>query len=142
VVHHQGREHDIERLIGEREALDYPNLKLDGRMSPIGPGSFRAGAGDLLCAWINAEDATRNADAGLGRNRQRTCAAAHIQRCVSRLKAGQVERPPPEPAQLATKQERIEEPFHQVIAPALIEDQPFCRSGWRGARFLVMALGE
>ena len=45
MMHHQGREHHIERLIGEGELLDYPNLEIDGHFAP---SSFRAGTGDLL----------------------------------------------------------------------------------------------
>ena len=30
MMHHQGRKHHIERLIGERKLLDHPILKLNG----------------------------------------------------------------------------------------------------------------
>src|SRR5258708_36424079 len=34
MVHHQGREHHIERLIGEGELLDHPDLEIDGHVAP------------------------------------------------------------------------------------------------------------
>jgi len=62
-MHHQGREYNIERLVREGETLDHADLELDGRMAL---GRFRAGAGDLLRAGVNANDAARRADAPLG----------------------------------------------------------------------------
>src|SRR5206468_6711439 len=58
MMHHQGREHHIERLIGEGELLDHPGLELDGQ---IAPSSFRAGTGDLPGSRVNACDAARTA---------------------------------------------------------------------------------
>src|SRR5262249_39834700 len=40
MMHHQGREHHIKRLIGEGEMLDQPDLEIDGQ---VVPSSFRAG---------------------------------------------------------------------------------------------------
>src|SRR6266487_2738742 len=51
MVHHQGREHRIERLIGEGKLLNHPDLELDRKTAP---GCFRAGTSDLLCPRINA----------------------------------------------------------------------------------------
>src|SRR5258708_12268280 len=56
MMHHQGRQHHIERLIGERELLDHPDLELDGQ---VAPSRFRAGTADLLCPPVNASDAPR-----------------------------------------------------------------------------------
>jgi hypothetical protein len=81
-MHHQGREYDVERFIGEREPFDHPNLELDWRAALSG---FRAGASDLLGAGINATDAARSANAVPNRKRQRSRAAAHIQRLLSWL---------------------------------------------------------
>ncbi len=53
MMHHQGREHYIERLIGEGEMLDHPDLEIDGQ---VAPSRLIAGAGDLLCTWVNADD--------------------------------------------------------------------------------------
>src|SRR5260370_20695350 len=60
MMHHQGREHHIERLIGEGELLDHPNLEIDGQ---VAPSRFRAGTGDLLCPRVNACDVARTAHA-------------------------------------------------------------------------------
>src|SRR6266511_2281628 len=75
MMHHQGREHHIERLIGKGELLDHSHPKLDRRLAP---SRFRAGAGDLLASWVNANDAARAAHAALNLDRQRSCAAADI----------------------------------------------------------------
>src|SRR5260370_2672961 len=74
MMHHQGREHHIERLIGEGKMLDYPDLEIDGQ---VAPSSFRARTGDLLCPRINACDAACSANAAQDFNRQRSRAAAH-----------------------------------------------------------------
>src|SRR5260370_33652034 len=58
MMHHQGREHHIERLIREGELLDHPDLELDGH---VAPSRFRAGTGDLLYPLVNACAAARSA---------------------------------------------------------------------------------
>src|SRR5260370_4132843 len=108
MMHHQGREHHIERLIGEGELLDHPDLELDGSVSP---SRFRAGTGNLLCPRVNACDAARTAHAACHFHRQRTRAAAHIQHRISELQAGQVRGPLPELPHLATEHEGGDEPF-------------------------------
>src|SRR5260221_10443205 len=50
MVHHQGTQHDIKRLVGEGELLDHPDLEVDGRWARLaleraraiclGPGSM------------------------------------------------------------------------------------------------------
>lgn len=75
-MHYQGRVYDIERLVGEWELLDHSDLKIDRRVRPVAPGGFRAGAGDLPGAGVNATDADCSADAGLGCKRPRPRAAA------------------------------------------------------------------
>src|SRR3989440_4052373 len=75
MMHHQGREHHIKRLIREGEMLDHPDLELDGH---VAPSRFRAGTGDLLCPRVNACDAARCANAACHFHRQRSRAAAHI----------------------------------------------------------------
>src|SRR5829696_763364 len=139
MMRHQGTEHHIERLIGEGEMLDHPDLEIDGQ---VAPSSFRAGTGDLLCTRVNAEDVARCANALLDFNRQRSSAAAHIQHLLSELNAGQVGGPLPELPQLATEQEGVDEPCHQVVAPAPVEDQPMCLFGRRLARFAVVVMCE
>src|SRR6266545_6085675 len=139
MMHHQGREHHIERLIGKGELLDHPDLELDRHLVP---SSFRASTGDLLWSWVNAEDAARSANAALDFDRQRSRAAAHIQHRLSTLNAGQVGGSLPQLVQLAAEQERVEEPSHQVVAPAQIEDQPVCLFGRRLARFAVVVMCE
>ena len=114
MMHHQGREHHIERLIGEGELLDHPDLELDGH---VAPGRFRAGTGDLLCPRVNACDAARTAHAACHFHRQRSRAAAHIQHRISGLYAGQVSGPLPEFPPLAPEQKGVDEPGHQVVAP-------------------------
>src|SRR5215208_308590 len=139
MMRHQSTEHHIERLIGEVEVLDHPDPEIDGQ---VAPSSFRAGTGDLLCARVNAEDAARCANALLDFNRQHSRAAAHIQHPFSGLNAGQVGGPLPELPQLATEQEGVDEPCHQVVAPAPVEDQPLCLFGRRLARFAVVVMCE
>src|SRR5260221_11784732 len=56
MMHHQGREHHIERLIGEGELLDHPDLKIDRQ---VAPNRFRVGTGDLLLTGVNHCDAAR-----------------------------------------------------------------------------------
>src|SRR6266571_8692379 len=100
MMHHQGREHHIERLIGEGELLDHPDLELDGQ---VAPSSFRVSTGDLLCPRVNARDAARSANATCHFNRQRSRAATHIQHRISGLHVGQVDGPKPKLPQLATE---------------------------------------
>src|SRR6266568_347958 len=123
MMHHQGSEHHIERLIGEGELLDHPDLELDGH---VAPSRFRAGTGDLPGPWVNACDAASSANAALDFHRQRSRAATHIQHLFSGLHAGQVGGPQPQLPQLATEHEGVDEPYPQVVAPAPVEDQPFC----------------
>lgn len=75
MMHHQGAEHHVERLVSEGELLDHPELKLDGY---VAPSSLRAGTGDLLYPWVNARDAARSANTPLDLNRLRSRAAADI----------------------------------------------------------------
>src|SRR5712692_5029076 len=110
MMHHQGREHHVERLIGERDLLDHPDLELDGH---VAPGRFRAGTSDLLGPRVNACDAARTAYAVLDFDRQRSRAAAYIQHLFSRLHAGQVDGPLPELVPVATERESVVEPSHQ-----------------------------
>src|SRR5215211_7644700 len=87
MMHHQGREYDIKRLVGEGKMLDYPDLEIDWH---VAPNSFRTGAGDLLWRRVNADDTARSANVLLNFNRQRSSATAHIQHLLSNLNAGQV----------------------------------------------------
>src|SRR6266568_5636155 len=80
MMHHQGREHHIERLIGEGELLDHPDLKIDRQ---VAPSRFRVGTGDLLLTGVNACDAARLAYVALRFQRQCSRAAAHIQHRLS-----------------------------------------------------------
>src|SRR5712692_7690611 len=139
MMHHQGREHHIERLIGEGELLDHPNLEIDGQ---VAPSRFRAGTGDLLCPRVNACDAARYANATCHFHRQHARAAAHIQHLLSGLHAGQGGGSLPEFPHLATEHEGVAEPSHQVVAPAPVEDQPFCLFGRRLARRAVAVTCE
>jgi hypothetical protein len=75
MMHHQGREHHIERLIGKGELLDHPDLERDRH---VALRRFRAGTGDLLAAWVNANDTARAAYLALDFYRQRSGTAAHI----------------------------------------------------------------
>src|SRR5215211_5755843 len=75
MMHHQGREYDIKRLVGDGKMLDYPDLEIDWQVTP---SSFRAGTRDLLWSWINAEDAARSANALLDEYCQRSRTAAYI----------------------------------------------------------------
>src|SRR5207244_6244428 len=84
MMYHQGREHHIERLIGERELLDHPDLELDGH---VAPSRFRAGTGDLLCPRVNACDAARSANAACHFHRHPAGAAAHLPHRISWLHA-------------------------------------------------------
>src|SRR5258708_24402923 len=100
MVHHNGTKDDIERLVGEGQMLDHPDLELNGQ---VAPSRLIAGAGDLLYTGVNADDVTCCANALLNFNRQRSRAAAHIQHLFSGLKAGQVSGSLPNLPQLATK---------------------------------------
>src|SRR6266852_5114925 len=60
VVHHQGAQHDIERLVGERELLNHPELEVDLQAAS---GRFAAGTGEQLRRGINARHTTRRANA-------------------------------------------------------------------------------
>src|SRR5947209_1441237 len=86
MMHHQGREHHIERLVGEGELFDHPDLELDGQ---VASSRFFAGTGDLPCPRINAYDAACTANALFGDQGQRSRAAAHIQHLLSGLHASQ-----------------------------------------------------
>src|SRR5262245_64400509 len=99
MMHHQGREHHIEGLIGKGEVLDHPDLELDRHMAS---SCFRAGTGDLLLARVNAYDAARAAHAALGLHRQRSGPAADIQHLLANLKAGEGRSCLPELARFPT----------------------------------------
>lgn len=105
MMHHKGSEHNIERLIGEIEVLDHPDLKNGGQ---VVPSRFRAGTGDLLCTRIDAVGTARLADALLDFNRQRSSTAAHIQHLISGLNVGQVDGSLPNLPHLATENEGVE----------------------------------
>lgn len=51
MVDHQGTQHDIERLVGEGELLDHPDLEVDGEAGSL---SFGVSPGDLPGTWVNA----------------------------------------------------------------------------------------
>src|SRR5262249_47037758 len=121
------------------ELLDHPDLEIDRQVAPC---SFRAGTCDLLWSWVNARNVARSANAALDFNRQRSGATAHIQHRLSDLNAGQSDGPKPQLPHLAAEQERVEEPTHQVVAPAPLEDQPVCRFGRPLARFAVVVMCE
>src|SRR5262249_10852048 len=53
MMHHNRTEHHIECLIREGKLLDHPDLESDRHLAPR---SFRAGTGDLLWRWVNAEN--------------------------------------------------------------------------------------
>src|SRR5258708_5902181 len=124
MVHHDGAEDGIKRLIAEGQTLDHADLEINWQLAP---SRVIASAGDLLRAWINAEHMTRCANTSLDFNRQRSCTAAHIQHRLASAKTGQISSLLPKLPQLAPKQESVHEPFHQVIAPTAIEDQSSCR---------------
>src|SRR5262249_30888813 len=86
MMHHQGREHHIERPIGKGELLNHPDLEIDRQVAPC---SFRACTRDLLWSWVNACNVARSANAALDFNRQRSGATAHIQHRLSILNVGQ-----------------------------------------------------
>ena len=109
MMHHDGAEHNIERLIGEVEMLDYSDLKFYGQ---VALSRFGAGASDLLRARVNAEDTACCANALLHFHRQRSSATAHIQYLLSGLNPGEVSSPLPKLSQFASKQEGVEEPLH------------------------------
>jgi hypothetical protein len=123
MMHHQSREHHIKRLVGEGKLLDHPDLKIDGE---VASSRSRTGASNLLCSWIHACDAASTTNTKLSFQRELSRAAAHIQHHLSGLHEGETRGSLPELAQLATKQEGVHEPYSQVIAPALVKDQPFC----------------
>src|SRR5258708_10741265 len=139
MMHHQGREHHIDRLIGEGDLLDHPDLELDGH---VAPSCFRAGMGDLLCPRVNAYDAARTAHAACHFQRQRSRAAAHIQHRISRLNTGQVGGSLPELPKLSTERKDVMEPSRQVVTPALVEDQSFGLFGRRLGRLAVAVTCE
>src|SRR5260221_5334555 len=99
MVHHQGTQHDIKRLVGEGEPLDHSDLEVDGEMGSLG---FGAGTGDLPGTTVNAAHAACCANALVRFHRQRSGAAPHIQHRLSGLKLSQVGGPLPELPQLAT----------------------------------------
>jgi hypothetical protein len=130
VMHHHRIEDNVKRLIGEVQMLDDPNAEIDGQVTPRG---FRAGTGDLLVSWVNADDAASGTGTLLNCNRQRSGTAAHIQHGLSWLNAGEVHGSLAKLPQLATQQEGIEEPNLQVVAPAKVEDPPSRLHGHRPA---------
>src|SRR5262249_9299455 len=123
MVQHQGREDHIEHLIREGQVLDHPDLELDRH---VAPGCFCAGTRDLLWTWINTCHAERAARAACHCQRQRACAAPHIQHLVTTLQAGPCNCPPPQIPYLPSEQEVVEEPSMQVVAPTSLEDQSLC----------------
>src|SRR2546421_9253086 len=119
--------------------LDHPNLEIDGH---VAPSRFRAGTGDLLCTRVHACDAARTANAACHFHRQRSRAAAHIEHLLSRLKLGQGGGPLPKLPPPTTKHKGVDEPSHQVVAPAPAPDQPFCLFGRHLARSAVAGTWE
>jgi hypothetical protein len=107
MMHHQGREHHIEYLIGKGELLDHPDLKLDWYLLP---SRFRAGTGDLLFSRVNTNHMARAAHAALGFQRQRPSTATHIQHLLPGVKVGESGSPLSELTPLATEQAGVDEP--------------------------------
>src|SRR6266498_3348824 len=121
MVHHDGTEHNVERLIGKVKMLDHSNLKFDRQVVSSRLG---ASAVDLLFPWVNTKDVTRGADARLHFHCQRSSATTYIQYILSRLNAGEVRGSLAQLPQFAAKQEGVEEPLHQVITPTRVKNQP------------------
>src|SRR5712692_5799357 len=122
MVHHQGTQHDIERLVGERELLDYTELEVDLQAAS---SRFAAGTGEQLRRGINARHKTCCANALFSDQRQRSGAASHIQHRLSGLKLGQVCGRLPQRLLAATEDEPQPESRYKVIGPAPpVENEP------------------
>src|SRR6266849_232971 len=139
MVYHQGREHDIKRVIGEGKPLDYPDLEVN---EEVGSGGAGASTSDLLRPRVNPVHTACCANPQAGDHRQRSGAAPHIQHRLSWLKLSQFGGPKPQLPQLATQYEGIEEPHQQVITPAQIHDPPSRRGGHRLACFSLVVMRE
>src|SRR5947207_1844432 len=113
MVHHDGIDDHIECLIRKRDTLYYAALEINGQAEP---SRFIAGAGDLLCAGIDAEDPTCRANTLLNFNCQCSCATAHIQHLLTGPKASQVSGSEAKFPQFALKQKRVAKPLEQVVA--------------------------
>src|SRR5258708_29361352 len=92
MVHHQGTQHDIKRLVGEGKLLDHPDLEVDGEAGSLG---FGAGTGDLPGTTVNAAHAACCANTPASNHRQRSGPAPHIQHRLSGLNLSQVGGPLP-----------------------------------------------
>src|SRR5258706_13318334 len=68
MMHHQGTEHHIERLVGKGKLLDHPDLEVHGEAGSLG---FGAGTGDLLGTRVNAAYAACCANTLASFHRQR-----------------------------------------------------------------------
>src|SRR5579859_708271 len=102
MMHHNGAKHDVEGLIEEVETFDHADSEFDWQ---IALSRFDSRAGNLLRAWINAEDATRSANALLDLNRERSSAATHIQHLLSELDMSEIGSSLTKFPQFAAKQE-------------------------------------
>src|SRR5690242_11784206 len=128
MMHHDGTEHHIESFIWKIYMFDHPNLEFHGQVE-----SNCLCAGDLMITRVNANNATCFPNARRDFYRQRSSAATHIQHFFSGLNAGEVCGLLPKLSQFTAKQEGVEEPLHQVVTPACIEDQSSCNFLWRFA---------
>ena len=99
MVHHQGREHHIKRVVGEGEVLDDPDLEVDGQADSLG---FGTGTDDLLGTGVNAAHAACYANTLARFQSPRAGAAPHIEHRLSSLKLSQVGDPLRKLPQLAT----------------------------------------
>src|SRR5713101_3816021 len=136
VVHHQGTERDIERLVGEWELLDHPGLEVDLQAAS---SRFAAGTGEQLRRGINARHKTCCANALFSDQRQRSSAAAYIQHRLSGLELGQVCGRLPQRLFAATQDEPHPEARYKVIDPAPpVEDVPSRLEGRGLARLPVV----
>jgi hypothetical protein len=112
-VHHEGTEHDVERLIRERNPLNHAEAEVD-RETLV--RCLMAGTCDHPAGGINAADAPCGAYLSLDDQRECPGTAAYIKDGLSRLQLGQVSGCLAQhlPLSMGCK---IADPQHQVIAP-------------------------
>src|SRR5260221_1746029 len=123
MMHHNGTEHNVESLIWKVEMFDRANLEFNRQVTSR---RFETGACDLLFAWVNADYETHRANARCNPHRQCARPATHVQHFLSGLNMSEIIGSLTKLPQFAAEQEGVEEPFHQVVVPACIEDQPLC----------------
>jgi hypothetical protein len=127
-MEHDATEHGVEGIVSELELLNHPCLKGDMQAPSC---SFRAGAGHLFWPRVDAKDPSRRTNLLLGFECQCSSTTADIKDAVAWLDLGEQNSFSSKLLQLATKQERVTEPRHQVVPPAKIKNSPvgFGREG-------------